>query len=549
MDWIRELFTGESVAHTVLLLSLVAVTGLALGSIRIKGVSLGIACVLFAGLVFGHFGMKLSHETLDFVREFGLILFVYTLGLQVGPGFFGSLRKQGLVLNSLALAVVVLGAITTLVVAKLGNIPIPIAAGMFSGATTNTPSLAAAQQALKDLVSVSASEQPGLGYAVTYPFGVLGIILTMLGSRFLMKEQVAAEAKEKTDVPPLRTANLEILNPNINGLTLSQVPVASDGRVVVSRVRHDNHVEVARPETQLETGDVLLAVGPPEQLDRLRTVVGRESTSDLREEAPEIATQWAFVTRKNVIGKTLGELDFTHRYGANVTRLTRAGIEVAAQPDMRLQWGDAVLIVGDKSTLKTAIGELGNAVHHLQHPTFVPVFIGLALGVVLGSWPMSVPGVPVPIKLGLAGGPLIVAILLSSIGRIGPLMWYLPPSSNLALREFGIVLFLACVGLKSGGSFVATLTTGGGFSWMAWATLITLIPLIIVALIGVLAFRLRYATLCGLLAGSTTDPPALAFAQGSTKSDAPTLSYATVYPMVMIARIIAAQIIVIFFAR
>ena len=554
MDWVVQLFQSDSVAHAVLIISLVAACGLALGNIRVSGVGLGIAGVLFAGLVFGHFKMTMNHEVLDFAREFGLILFVYTIGLQVGPGFFGSLRKQGLPLNLMAASIVVLGVLTTLGISKLANVPMPVAVGLFSGGTTNTPSLAAAQQALKDLPGATGdlSKMPGLGYALAYPFGVIGIIITMIAVRSIFridpqKEAQAFSKQEEHKPEPLRAINLVVSNPNLEGITLEKVPVANQTGVVVSRVLHDGRVAVAQPETPLEVGDVMLAVGPQDQLDQLRTVVGHDSDVDLRAVPSAITTRWIFVTKPEAMNKKIDELDLVHRHGVAITRVSRSEVEFTPYPDLRLQFGDTVLAVGEEDALKVAAEELGNSIKQLHHPQIIPIFVGIALGVFLGSWPIFLPGMPAAIKLGLAGGPLMVSILLSRIRRVGPLIWHMPPSANATLREVGIVLFLACVGLKAGDQFVATLTQGSGFYWMGLAALITLLPLVIVGFFARIVLKLNFASLCGLLAGSMTDPPALAFANTVTGSDAPSISYATIYPLVMILRVVSAQILVIFF--
>jgi len=554
MNWITELLHGESVAHAMLVLSLVAVLGLALGQVRVAGIGLGIAGVLFAGLAFGHFGLTINHEVLEFCREFGLILFVYAIGLQVGPGFFSSLRKQGLALNLMAAAVVLLGVATTLFVSWAGKIPIPVAVGLFSGATTNTPSLAAAQQALKDAASAGgtdASALPGLGYAVAYPFGVLGIILSMVLLRFVFRIKVAEEVARfqaaQGSAAPLETLHVEVRNQNLNGVPVRKLPHLKDSGVVVSRVKRGDSVQVAQADTRIETGDVLLAVGEKESLDEFRVLVGERSDVDLREAPGEVTTRRMIVTRHEILGKTVHELNWAARFGVVVTRIIRAGVEFSPRSNLGLQFGDSVLAVGPEAALAQAATEAGNSPKELDHPSIIALFAGVAVGVFAGSWPLMLPGVPAPVKLGLAGGPLLAAIILSRIGRIGPLLWYLPPGANLALRELGIVLFLACVGLKAGDRFVPTLLEGSGFAWMGWAALITLLPLLVVALFARLVLKQNYASLCGLMAGSMTDPPALAFAGTMTASDAPSISYATVYPLVMLLRVVAAQAIVIFF--
>ena len=558
MPWLAELFRPESlghasVAHSILVLGLVIASGLFLGSLRVKNLTLGVAGVLFAGIAFGHFGFGISPEVLEFAREFGLILFVYTIGMQVGPGFFSSLRRQGLRLNLLASAVVALGAFFTVAIHHWGQVEFPAAIGMFSGATTNTPSLAAAQQAMQDkALSEDLRALPGLGYAISYPFGVLGIILTMMLLRGLFRIDVAQESQiflsaQAADRPDLGRVNLEVQNPNLDHLALKDVPFPTDSGVVISRILHAGRVASVTPDTRLARGDVVLAVGPREKLDQLRIVVGATSQTDLAALPSTITSQRLIVTHKEVIGRPVTEVnDSMRRFGVTLTRVARADIELPVSDEVRLNFGDQVLAVGEPAAIDQAAHELGNQPKALNHPMLVPVFVGIALGVVVGSWPLYFPGAPAAVKLGLAGGPLLVAIALSRIGKVGPLVWYMPISANFMLREVGISLFLACVGLKSGDRFVATLVQGDGFKWMALAALITLLPLIIVGLFGRLALKLNYLSLCGLLAGSMTDPPALAFVTQATGSEGPSIAYATVYPLTMFLRVLFAQFLVIY---
>jgi putative transport protein len=553
------LLDGTTAAGAVLVLSLVAALGLALGAVRLRGVSLGIAGVLFVGLAFGHFGVHVEERTREFVRELGLVFFVYSIGLQVGPGFLASLRRHGLRLNLLAASVVVLGVATALVLRFAGGIEAPVLVGLLSGATTNTPSLAAAQQALKEALAdpaarASASKLPGLGYAVAYPFGVLGIILVMVAVRAVFRVSVRKEAEDlerrrAAEVPPLARANLEVTNPNLAGMPLAKVPTLDGSGIVVSRVWQDGTLQVARPETQLRIGDVLLAVGTREELDALRVVVGRESSLDLRSVPSAITSKRLIVTRAEATGKTFATLDFARRFGVQITRVSRAEVEMSAPPDFELQYGDTVIAVGEAGDLQKVAAELGDSPKTLNYPHLVPMFVGIALGIVVGSWPFSLPGVPSPVRLGLAGGPLLVAIALSRIGRIGPLVWYMPISANYALRETGIVLFLAAVGLGAGDVFVETLVGGEGLYWMACGAALTVVPLLLVAVAARVALRLDYLTLCGLLAGSMTDPPALSFATAVSGSEAPSVAYATVYPLTMILRVLSAQLLVMYLVR
>ena len=547
------LFKPQSVALTVLILSLVAASGLALGSIRIVGLHLGIGGVLFAGLIFGRW---LGHDAfnvdiLEFARDFGLILFVYTIGVQVGPGFLASLRKQGLPLNLAAAAIVLLGVILTILVSKVGHIEMANAVGLFAGGTTNTPGLAAAQQALHDARGgSSAASGTVAAYAIAYPFGIIGIILAMVLIRALFRIDVKAEADalkgDHDAAPVLSTRNLELTNPNLDGLTLRRIP-GTGGEVFVSRVLHQEKLAVAGGDSMVHLGDVLLAVGPQGKLDELQLIVGRASTVDLTALPSNIAARRIVVTKNSVLGKTVAQLNVQQRYGVAITRVRRGEVELPPGPQVTLQFGDTVMAVGEESAIKQVAAELGDSLSRLHHPQVIPIFVGIALGVILGSIPFRVPGMPAPVKLGLAGGPLIVAIVLSRLGHIGPLVWHLPLSASYALREVGIVLFLSSVGIKSGGEFFQTLTHGPGMYWMACGAMITAVPLLSVALFARVVMRMNYMTLCGLLAGSMTDPPALQFAGTVTQSEAPSIAYAAVYPLVMLLRVLAAQILVLMF--
>lgn len=559
MTWIQQLFSDPStVAHTVLILSLVAATGLALGTVKVFGVGLGVAGVLFAGLAFGHFKYQVDPHVLDFVREFGLILFVYSVGLQVGPGFLASLRKQGLPLNLMAASIVLVGVAVTLVIyfTTMDRSQAPAVVGLLSGATTNTPSLAAAQQALKDVPNLPADafKLPGLAYAVAYPFGIVGIILAMLLIRVFFRIDLKQEQEILTHLQngqkeTLARVNLEVSNPNLNGIALGNLPTLAGSGVVISRVLKGEQPRVAQADTVLSTGDVLLAVGPQAKLDELKVIVGHESKVDLRQIPSDITTRRLVVTKSQALGKSVQELQIGKRFGVRVTRINRAEIELAPTPAAKLQFGDNLVVVGEAEAIQKLAAEVGDSVKKLSHPQVIPMFLGIALGVILGSWPVSIWGMPAPVKLGLAGGPLLVAIILSWLGNIGPLIWYMPISANFALREVGIVLFLAAVGLRAGDKFVETLVQGQGVYWMLYGALITFIPLMVVGLAARLFYKLNYMSLCGLLAGSMTDPPALAFAGAMTHSDGPSISYATVYPLTMLLRVVSAQVMILLLMR
>ena len=545
-------------AHAVLVLAAVATAGLALGLVRVAGVRLGVAGVLFAGILAGHAGLAVQPDILGFARDFGLILFVYTVGIQVGPGFLTSLRKQGLPLNLLALAIVLLGALLTVLVSWVAGIDMAAAVGIFAGATTNTPALGAAQEALKQAAALGPERAslPALGYAVAYPFGIIGIILAMLLLRALLRIDPAAEArafeKERdSGKEPLMRMNIRVCNPNLAGLRLHEIPGKEHLGVIISRIRYggETEVTVANSETVLHEGDTILAIGTAKALRDFCLIVGRESADNLVDAPGPVTFARFVVTRPDVLGHTIRELELTQRYGVAVTRVSRADVEMSAIPGLRIQFGDMLQVFGKEEDIAKAGEVLGNSVKDLNRTNFIPMFLGIAFGILLGVWPFTVGEMPMPVRLGLAGGPLVAAIVLSRIGRIGPLLWYMPLNANLAIRELGITLFLACAGLKAGEHFFEIALTRQGFMWMACGAVITLVPLLLVALIGRAFLKLNFINLCGLLSGSMTDPPALAFANSVNNSDAPSVAYATVYPLTMLMRILAAQILVAVFVR
>lgn len=558
MSWLTNLQTAQPVAHGMIILCGVAALGLALGNLRVRGLSLGVAGTLFAGLLFGHFGLNIVPEVRTFIQEFGLILFVYTIGMQVGPGFIDSLKQQGLPLNLAAAAIVVLGALLTVGLCLLFRIDLAVGAGIFSGATTNTPSLGAAQEALRSLPEATAERTalPGMGYAVAYPFGILGIIISMVVIRALGRINVPEELNsfreaQRAGQESLTHSTVVLTNPNLDGLEVRQLPGIEKLGVVISRLRKagQEEVHIARAETVLNHGDMLVAVGTAKATDQFRMIVGRVADDDLTQAVGNITYQRVVMTNREYVGKSLRELALNHRYGVTVTRLTRADLELTVTPDLPLQFGDMLRIVGTEESIARASEILGNSVQELSHARLVPMFVGIALGVLLGCYPLTIGNMPAPLRLGLAGGPLLVAIILSRIGKIGPVLWYLPANANVLLREFGIVLFLSCVGLKSGTHFAEALLSGGGFLWMGVGAVVTLTPLMLVGWVMRRHLKQNYMNVCGLLAGSMTDPPALAFANNISGSDAPSVAYATVYPLTMILRIVLGQLIILFFCR
>ncbi|WP_454079711.1 putative transporter [Escherichia coli] len=548
----------SDIALTVSILALVAVVGLFIGNVKFRGVGLGIGGVLFGGIIVGHFvsqaGMTLSSDMLHVIQEFGLILFVYTIGIQVGPGFFASLRVSGLRLNLFAVLIVIIGGLVTAILHKLFDIPLPVVLGIFSGAVTNTPALGAGQQILRDLGTPMAMvDQMGMSYAMAYPFGICGILFTMWMLRVIFRVNVETEALQHESTRTnggalIRTINIRVENPNLHNLAIKDVPILNGDKVICSRLKREETLKVPSPETVIQLGDLLHLVGQPADLHNAQLVIGQEVDTSLSTKGTDLRVERVVVTNENVLGKRIRDLHFKERYDVVISRLNRAGVELVASSDISLQFGDILNLVGRPSAIDAVANVLGNAQQKLQQVQMLPVFIGIGLGVLLGSIPVFVPGFPAALKLGLAGGPLIMALILGRIGSIGKLYWFMPPSANLALRELGIVLFLSVVGLKSGGDFIHTLVDGEGLSWIGYGALITAVPLITVGILARMLAKMNYLTMCGMLAGSMTDPPALAFANNlHPTSGAAALSYATVYPLVMFLRIITPQLLAVLF--
>ena len=548
----------SDIALTVSILALVAVVGLFIGNVKFRGIGLGIGGVLFGGIIVGHFvsqaGMTLSSYMLHVIQEFGLILFVYTIGIQVGPGFFASLRVSGLRLNLFAVLIVIIGGLVTAILHKLFDIPLPVVLGIFSGAVTNTPALGAGQQILRDLgTPMEMVDQMGMSYAMAYPFGICGILFTMWMLRVIFRVNVETEAQQhessRTNGGALiKTINIRVENPNLHDLAIKDVPILNGDKIICSRLKREETLKVPSPDTIIQLGDLLHLVGQPADLHNAQLVIGQEVDTSLSTKGTDLRVERVVVTNENVLGKRIRDLHFKERYDVVISRLNRAGVELVASGDISLQFGDILNLVGRPSAIDAVANVLGNAQQKLQQVQMLPVFIGIGLGVLLGSIPVFVPGFPAALKLGLAGGPLIMALILGRIGSIGKLYWFMPPSANLALRELGIVLFLSVVGLKSGGDFVNTLVNGEGLSWIGYGALITAVPLITVGILARMLAKMNYLTMCGMLAGSMTDPPALAFANNlPPTSGAAALSYATVYPLVMFLRIITPQLLAVLF--
>ena len=523
-----------------------------LGAIRVKGIGLGSAGVLFAGLVLGAAGLEVDSSVLEFMREFGLMLFVFTMGLQLGPGFFASLKKAGLKLNLLAVGVVVVGTALTFLVAAMFRLPAGVAAGVLSGATTNTPSLGAARQALEIAGAADQLAFPALAYSAAYPVGIAGIIATLLLLKTVFKINIKDEAARleeahKAHAEKLSRMSVVVENAQLDGLRLHDLPGRLETGVMISRVCPAGSEEVvtATEETVIHVGDQLLLVGRSESLTSFQRVIGRVSATDLMKAPGEVSFRRVVVTSNAVLGKTVPELGLDQLHGVTITRIVRAGMEMTAVPGIRLQFGDFLHVVGERSGLEQAAKTLGDSLKALNTTHFIPVFVGLVLGVSLGMLPIVVPGLASPLKLGLAGGPLIVAILLSRIGRAGPLVWHMPANTNMAFRELGMILFLSSVGLIAGPKFASTVVSREGLLWALSALVVCVLPLFAAGVLALKGLKLNFLEVCGVLSGSMTDPPALAFANNLAGTEAASVSYATVYPLAMLSRIIMAQILII----
>ncbi|MDD6088916.1 MAG: putative transporter [Desulfovibrionaceae bacterium] len=557
MDWFVQLFLGNSPAQCVVVIAMTIVIGLAFGLIQIRGIRLGVGGVLFSGLAIGHFGFTVNPDILSFIREFGLILFVFSIGIQVGPGFIDSLRRRGVKQNLLAAFIVLLGIVTTIIVFYVFGIPLPVAVGLFSGGVTNTPALAAASQVFHEMLppdlSAQAISDAGLGYALAYPFGIVGVIMVMLLVRFIFRINPANELKQldeqiKAQNPGLNCMTLRVVNQALFNKKLSELPRTGEHPPVISWLREpgkNGRTIQASADAVLLPDMLVHAVGDEKGLKDLQILIGPAAPEEHTGTSGDLEIRSFLVTRMEAIEKPLKALNLRSRFGVSVTRIVRAGVEFSPRPDLYLHFGDKIAVIGPKQGLDETGLLLGNSSRALNQPHILPIFIGILIGTIMGSLPIAIPGLPSGVKLGLAGGPLLVAIFLSRMHRIGGMIWYMPTSANLILREIGIALFLACVGLHAGKGFVAVLIDGSGFTWMGIAALITFIPLMAAAVIGRLVLKFNYTSICGLLAGSMTSPAALAFTTQMLGSDTPASVYASVYPFTMILRVLAGQILVI----
>ncbi|WP_195450024.1 MULTISPECIES: putative transporter [Bacteroides] len=552
MDWIQSLlWDPSSVAHIVFLYAFVIAAGVLLGKIKIFGVSLGVTFVLFTGILMGHFGFTGDIHILHFIREFGLILFVFCIGLQVGPSFFSSFKKGGMTLNLLAVGIVVLNIAVALTIYFIANgrIELPMMVGILYGAVTNTPGLGAAQEALTQLNY--NGPQIALGYACAYPLGVVGIIGSIIAIRYLFRINLAKEEEElkNQDAEHMKhkphLMSLEVRNESIDGKRLIQVKDFLGRPFVCSRIRHEGHVSIPNHETEFHMGDQVFIVCSEEDTEAIIAFIGKEVQVDWEKQDMPMVSRRILITKSDINGKKLGDMHFRSMFGVNITRVNRSGMDLFADPHLTLQVGDRVMVVGQQDAVERVASVLGNSLKRLDHPNIVTIFVGIFLGILLGSLPIAFPGMPTPVKLGLAGGPLVVAILIGRFGYKLHLVTYTTMSANLMLREIGIVLFLASVGIEAGANFVHTVVEGDGLLYVGYGFLITVIPLLIIGAIARLYYKVNYFTLMGLIAGSNTDPPALAYSNQASNNDAPAVGYSTVYPLTMFLRILAGQMILL----
>lgn len=558
MNWLQDLLTNpNSIAHIVALYAFVIAAGVLLGKIKFFGISLGVTFVLFVGILAGHFGFTGNPAILSFVQDFGLILFVFCIGLQVGPSFFSSFKRGGITLNLLAVGIVFLNIAVALILyfALQGRVDIPMMVGILCGAVTNTPGLGAANEALQQLHY--QGPEIAMGYACAYPLGVMGIILSMIIIRYICRVDVQRDSdeiqKEEEANPHMKpyTISLKVQNEALSGKTLSQAQNFLARDFVCTRIIQDGHMITPNANTVLRLGDRMFLVCAEDDSEAIMAFIGPKIEQDwdaTNQQDKPMVSRRILVTQPNINGKTLGELHFSSMYGVNVTRVNRSGMDLFAARQLRLQVGDRVMVVGPQDAIERVANLLGNQLRRLDHPNIVTIFVGILCGILFGSLPIAIPGMPTPVKLGLAGGPLIISILIGRFGHKVKLVTYTTMSANLMLREVGLVLFLASVGIKAGENFVQMVVEGDGVLYVGLGFLITFIPLLITGIIARWHHRVNYFTLMGLIAGSNTDPPALAYANQIAGNDAPAVGYSTVYPLTMFLRILTAQLLILLMA-
>lgn len=559
MDWLINLFTTtDSVAHIVLLYAIVIAVGVYLGKIKIGGISIGVTFVLFAGIAAGHIGFTAPTNILSFLQEFGLILFVFMIGLQVGPGFLESFRKGGITLNLLSTVMVVLNVIVMFACYYIffdtsdpKNLPMMV--GTLYGAVTNTPGLGAANETLYSIFDKGEVPQIASGYACAYPLGVLGIIGATIAIKYIFgiklekeEEELAKEEEDNDDVKP-HFMDLEVTNLYLEGKTLAQVHNFLNRDFVCSRILHDGHVSIPNGSTIFHIGDKLFVVCAENDAEAIIAFIGPTINVDWKKQDEPMVSKRILVTRSSINGKTLGQMHFSSAYGVNVTRVTRQGMDLFAIPSLSLQVGDRIMVVGPEDAVNRVAAVMGNSIKRLDAPNIATIFVGVFIGILFGSIPVAIPGIPVPIKLGIAGGPLIIAILIGRYGYKVHLVTYTTTSANMMLREIGLMLFLASVGIKAGDGFLETVIQGDGVKYVYTGFLITIIPILIIGIIARKKYKFNYFTIMGMIAGTYTDPPALAYANSICSKEAPSIGYSTVYPLSMFLRIFTVQIIVLFF--
>lgn len=559
MDWLINLFTTtDSVAHIVLLYAVVIAIGVYLGKIRIGGISLGVTFVLFAGIAAGHVGFTAPVNIISFIQEFGLILFVFMIGLQVGPGFFESFRRGGVTLNALSTTIVLLNIAVMFAcyyiffdTSNPKNLPMLV--GTLYGAVTNTPGLGAANEALSSVFGKGEVPQIASGYACAYPLGVLGIIGSMIAVKYICRvvldkeERKLEREEEENDAVKPHFMTIKVTNSYLEGKTLMQVHDFLNRDFVCSRILHEGHVSIPNRKTVFHIDDQLFIVCAENDAEAITAFIGPTIEVDWEKQDAPLVSKRILVTKTSMNGKTLGKMHFSRAFGVNVTRVTRQGMDLFASPSLSLQVGDRIMVVGPEDAVNRVAAVMGNSVKRLNAPNIATIFIGIFIGILFGSIPVAIPGIPVPLKLGIAGGPLIIAILIGRYGYKVHLVTYTTTSANMMLREIGLVLFLASVGIKAGEGFFETVVQGDGLKYVYTGFLITTIPLLIIGMIARWKYRFNYFTIIGMLAGACTDPPALAYANSICLKEAPSVGYSTVYPLTMFLRIFTAQIIVLFF--
>lgn len=552
MEWLDSLLFEHSALQAVVVMAIIIAAGLGLGKIRILGVSLGVTCVFFAGILAGHLGFSINPDMLNYAESFGLVLFVYELGLQVGPGFFSSFRKGGIQLNILGFGVILLGTFMAILFSKFGGIPMSDMVGILCGATTNTPALGAAQQTLKQLGEPTSGA--ALSCAITYPLGVIGVILAMLFVRKFFVREEDIETTEGDDTDQTYVATFKVHNPAIFDKDIKRIAELSGVKFVISRLWREDKVSVPTSGTILKENDRLLITTTDKDAPRLTLLFGKQEPEDWNKNGidwdaldNQLVSKDIVITRPGLNGKKLGSLKLRNTYAINISRVTRSGVRLLATPNLRLQLGDRLTIVGEVSALQEVEKVLGNATNTLRDPNLAAIFIGIVLGLVLGSIPIAIPGVSTPVKLGLAGGPIIIGILIGSFGPRFRLVTYTTRSANLMLRGIGLSLYLACLGLDAGAHFFETVMRPEGAAWIGIGFAITLVPVIIMALVAMRINHLDFGSTCGMLCGSMANPMALNYANETLPGDNPAVSYATVYPLSMFSRVVIAQLILMFF--